>query len=118
MKTIITLLVALLLAPFCLHAGDASKSAKPNILVILADDLGYSDLGCYGGEIATRNLDKLAANGLRFTSFYNSAKCEPTRTGPNALAVEQRFKNFDRNGDGVWTISEFPPSAKSKGANQ
>ncbi|MEI7775449.1 MAG: arylsulfatase [Verrucomicrobiota bacterium] len=57
----------------------AALSAKPNVLVILADDLGYSDLGCYGGEIVTPNLDKLAANGLRFTQFYNSAKCEPTR---------------------------------------
>ena len=53
--------------------------ARPNILLILADDLGYSDLGCYGGEIATPNLDRLAANGLRFTQFYNTARCWPTR---------------------------------------
>ena len=66
----------LLLAFSVCFAGAAQK---PNVLIILADDLGYSDLGCYGGEIATPNLDKLAANGLRFTSFYNSAKCEPTR---------------------------------------
>jgi len=59
--------------------SHAALSSKPNVLVILADDLGYSDLGCYGGEIATPNLDKLAANGLRFNQFYNSAKCEPTR---------------------------------------
>ena len=57
----------------------AAAETKPNILIILADDMGYSDLGCYGGEIATPNLDRLAAGGLRFTSFYNSAKCEPTR---------------------------------------
>ena len=57
----------------------AATPAKPNVLIILADDMGFSDLGCYGGEIATPNLDKLAANGLRFTQFYNSAKCEPTR---------------------------------------
>jgi arylsulfatase len=54
-------------------------SAKPNIVFILADDLGYSDLGCYGGEIATPQLDSLAKNGLRFTQFYNSARCWPTR---------------------------------------
>ena len=72
-------LAALLLArPAALHAADATVK-KPNIVVILADDLGYSDLGCYGGEIATPNLDRLAAGGLRFTQFYNSAKCEPTR---------------------------------------
>lgn len=55
------------------------KAAKPNILIILADDLGFSDLGCYGGEIGTPNLDKLAANGLRFTNFYNTGRCWPTR---------------------------------------
>ncbi|HEV7221117.1 MAG TPA: arylsulfatase [Pirellulales bacterium] len=48
-------------------------------MLILADDLGYSDLGCYGGEIETPNLDKLAAGGLRFTRFYNTARCWPTR---------------------------------------
>jgi arylsulfatase A-like enzyme len=52
---------------------------RPNILLILADDLGFSDLGCYGGEIATPNLDALAANGLRFSQFYNTARCWPTR---------------------------------------
>src|SRR5271154_6237291 len=52
---------------------------KPNIVVILADDLGYADLGCYGGEIQTRNLDKLAKNGLRFTNFFNTARCCPSR---------------------------------------
>ncbi|NBV23433.1 MAG: arylsulfatase, partial [Proteobacteria bacterium] len=52
---------------------------RPNILLILADDLGYSDLGCYGSSIATPNLDRLAADGLRFTQFYNAARCCPTR---------------------------------------
>ena len=51
----------------------------PNIMVILADDLGYSDLGCYGGEVSTPNLDRLAENGLRFTQFYNTARCWPSR---------------------------------------
>src|SRR6185312_12075742 len=60
-------------------AGNAKKSRRPNIVLILADDLGYSDLGCYGGEIETPNLDKLAAGGLRFTRFYNTARCWPTR---------------------------------------
>ena len=52
---------------------------KPNILVILADDLGYSDLGCYGSEIHTPNLDRLAYNGVRFTRFYNASRSCPTR---------------------------------------
>ncbi|QNL51764.1 arylsulfatase [Olivibacter sp. SDN3] len=52
---------------------------KPNIVVILADDLGYADLGCYGGEIPTPNLDNLAKNGVRFTNFYNTARCCPSR---------------------------------------
>ena len=52
---------------------------KPNIVLILADDLGFSDLGCYGGEIQTPTLDKLAKNGLRFTQFYNTPRCCPSR---------------------------------------
>ncbi len=60
-------------------AGCAQKETRPNIIVILADDLGYSDLGCYGGEIQTPNLDRLAANGLRFNSFYNTSRSCPTR---------------------------------------
>lgn len=57
----------------------AAKSQRPNILIIMADDLGYSDLGCYGSEIATPNLDRLAKNGLRFRQFYNTSRCCPTR---------------------------------------
>ena len=57
----------------------ATASERPNIVLILADDMGYSDLGCYGGEIDTPNLDRLGANGLRFTDFHNAARCCPTR---------------------------------------
>jgi arylsulfatase A-like enzyme len=62
-------------------AKEAASPARrpPNVVVILADDLGYSDLGCYGGEIRTPNLDALAAGGLRFSQFYNTARCWPTR---------------------------------------
>jgi arylsulfatase A-like enzyme len=60
-------------------AAPAGAGVKPNILFILADDLGFSDLGCYGGEIATPNLDALASNGLRYTQFYNTARCWPSR---------------------------------------
>ena len=56
-----------------------APAKKPNVLLILADDLGYSDLGCFGGEIATPNLDRLARGGARFTQFYNSARCCPSR---------------------------------------
>jgi arylsulfatase len=59
--------------------APAGSKAKPNVLIILADDLGFSDVGCYGGEIATPNLDRLAAGGLRFTQFYNTARCWPSR---------------------------------------
>ncbi|QTN32685.1 arylsulfatase [Akkermansiaceae bacterium] len=57
----------------------AQGESRPNLLIILADDLGYSDLGCYGGEIRTPNLDALASEGLRFTQTYNSSRCCPTR---------------------------------------
>lgn len=59
--------------------GPARTSTRPNIIVILADDLGFSDIGCYGGEIRTPHLDWLAARGLRFTRFYNTSRCCPTR---------------------------------------
>jgi arylsulfatase len=55
------------------------SSRKPNIVLILNDDMGYSDIGCYGGEIETPNLDRLAADGLRFSQFYNTARCSPSR---------------------------------------
>jgi arylsulfatase A-like enzyme len=63
----------------CATLTHAAPTARPNFLVILADDLGYSDLSCYGGEIATPNLDTLADNGLRYTQFYNTSRCWPTR---------------------------------------
>ena len=56
-----------------------AKDTRPNIIVILADDLGFSDVGCYGGEINTPNINYLAQNGLRFTNFYNTSRCCPSR---------------------------------------
>ncbi|MEQ2008924.1 MAG: arylsulfatase [Limisphaerales bacterium] len=77
MKRLARLLLVKLL---CLALPLSAASApRPNILLILADDLGFSDLGCYGSSIATPNLDRLAAGGLRFTQFYNAARCCPTR---------------------------------------
>ena len=79
------------------------KADRPNIIIILADDLGYSDIGCYGGEIQTPNLDKLAKQGVRFTSFYNCARCCPTRasllTGKYAqeVGLARNGNNLDRN---------------------
>ena len=59
--------------------ASAHAAAKPNIILIMSDDMGFSDIGCYGSEIETPNLDALAADGLRFTQFYNTARCCPTR---------------------------------------
>tara|TARA_R110002049_G_scaffold285698_3_gene466883 strand:+ start:32724 stop:34472 length:1749 start_codon:yes stop_codon:yes gene_type:complete len=73
MRTLSCFLVVLLGA----HWDVAAE--KPNIIYIMSDDMGYSDIGCYGGEIETPNLDSLAAGGLRFTQFYNTARCCPTR---------------------------------------
>ncbi|WZP00938.1 sulfatase-like hydrolase/transferase [Isosphaeraceae bacterium EP7] len=65
---------------FALLAGVApAEAGRPNIVVVMSDDMGYSDLGCYGGEIGTPNLDALASGGVRFTQFYNNARCCPTR---------------------------------------
>ncbi len=70
------LFILLLACPFILFGA---VEQRPNVLLIMADDLGFSDLGCYGGEIKTPNLDRLAAKGIRFTQFYNTARCWPTR---------------------------------------
>ncbi|MBI3423835.1 MAG: arylsulfatase [Acidobacteria bacterium] len=79
-------------------------NARPNIIIIMSDDMGWSDIGCYGGEINTPNLDGLAANGLRFTQFYNNARCCPTRasllTGlyPHQAGIGHMME--DRNHEG------------------
>ena len=77
MYRIITLILATILCLGC--SNDAAKDDRPNILLILVDDMGFSDLGCYGGEIHTPNIDALAHQGLRFTNFYNTGRCCPTR---------------------------------------
>jgi arylsulfatase len=71
-------LLALIFFPLA-TASAAEPPARPNVIVILSDDMGFSDLGCYGGEINTPNLNQLASGGLRFTQFYNTARCCPTR---------------------------------------
>jgi len=59
--------------------STTSEASPPNIVLIMADDMGFSDIGCYGGEMKTPNIDRLAANGLKFKQFYNTARCCPTR---------------------------------------
>lgn len=68
-----------LLAALIITAEQSLAAPKPNIIVILVDDMGFSDIGCYGSEIPTPHLDALAAGGLRFTQFYNTGRCCPTR---------------------------------------
>ncbi|HVK08416.1 MAG TPA: arylsulfatase, partial [Gemmataceae bacterium] len=65
--------------PLLALAGPLAAADRPNVVVVLSDDMGFSDLGCYGGEIETPNLDALAAGGVRFAQFYNTARCCPTR---------------------------------------
>lgn len=80
-------IVSFLLLFICFLAADNStygqqssdRSARPNIILIISDDMGFSDLGCYGGEISTPNLDALAMSGLRYTRFYNMDHCAPSR---------------------------------------
>ncbi len=74
LRASLLLLLSTILSTHHLLAAD-----RPNIVLIMADDLGFSDLGCYGSEIETPNLDALASQGLRFTQFYNTAKCHSSR---------------------------------------
>lgn len=83
-------------------AAAQQQRTRPNIVVIMADDMGFADIGCYGGEISTPNLDKLAKNGVRFTQFYNAARCCPSRaallTGlaPHQAGVGSMIQNLGR----------------------
>ena len=78
-KSITWKLTLMFCAVLCTVFFAEAISARPNIIVILVDDLGYSDLGCYGGEIETPHLDRLAEGGIRFSQFYNTARCCPSR---------------------------------------
>src|SRR5436309_636156 len=93
--------------PAALAAAEPEKPARrpPNLVVILADDLGFSDLGCYGGEIQTPNLDALAKNGLRFTQFYNTARCWPSRSAlmSGYYAQQVRMDPQQKKGAPAWT---------------
>lgn len=71
--------LGLTMAAVPLYCAQAKTKKRPNIILIMADDMGYSDIGCYGGEVQTPNIDKLGYGGMRFTQFYNAAKCNPTR---------------------------------------
>lgn len=75
----VTLLSFVLTVVISVCLGNVVGAEKPNIVLIMSDDMGFSDIGCYGGEIGTPNLDRLAAGGLRFTQFYNTGRCCPTR---------------------------------------
>lgn len=72
-------LLIVLSAVLCHTAVGRSADAPPNVVLVMVDDMGFSDLGCFGGEIETPNIDALAASGLRFTQFYNTSRCCPTR---------------------------------------
>ncbi len=86
---IFSLFAGLMLGSLLAHA--APDRTRPNFILIMVDDMGYSDIGCYGGEVKTPNLDQLAKDGLRFTQFYNTAKCHTTRaellTGNYAYSI-------------------------------
>ena len=100
----------------------AAEQSRPNIILILADDLGYSDLGCYGGEIETPNLDALAEGGLRFSQFYNGARCCPTRaslmTGlyPHAAGMGSMTPSRDTKKGPAWQRLCFALAVDGQGA--
>ena len=98
-KWLFALSLAFSLWSFCLSAAP-----RPNIILIMSDDMGFSDIGCYGSEINTPNLDALAKDGLRFTQFYNTARCCPTRASllsglyPHQAGIGHMME--DRGNDG------------------
>lgn len=84
---------------------DPTASKRPNFLVIVADDLGYSDVGCYGGEIETPNIDRLAKEGIRMSNFHTASACSPTRamlfsgTDNHIAGLGQMFEHMGAFGD-------------------
>jgi arylsulfatase len=116
-----------------------NQTARPNIVIILADDMGYSDLGCFGGEINTPNINNLASEGLRFTNFYNCGRSWPSRssmlTGYNYQSVRQSSENNRPEGwsraipqylstvgyrsyhSGKWHVMELPKATADAGFN-
>lgn len=102
--------VALTLAMLSsLFASARANDDRPNIVIIVCDDMGFSDLGCYGGEIETPNLDRLASQGLRFIDFHNNAKCSETRASIMTGLWHQQSKNLKLPGN--VTIAEVLKSA-------
>ncbi len=73
------MLMLLFVCQYASAQAPSNNLNKPNVIVILTDDIGFSDIGCFGSEIRTPNIDKLAGNGIRFTHFYNTARCSPSR---------------------------------------
>ncbi|MEO2027947.1 MAG: arylsulfatase [Fuerstiella sp.] len=117
------LLTTIVIVLMCLHV---QADDRPNIVVIVCDDMGFSDIGCYGGEIDTPNLDRLAANGLRFTDFHNNAKCSETRASLLTGLWHQQSANLKKPGhvtlaevlrsagyatmmSGKWHVAGAPP---------
>ena len=118
MKKLPLILIAAL---FCLPVACTVKVTptatpqaveRPNVLIILADDLGFSDIGCYGGEIETPNLDTLANNGLRFTQFYNTARCWPTRAALLTGYYAQQVRRDKLPGKPIGGGRKRPPWAR------
>src|SRR5687768_8913645 len=91
---------------------------QPNILLILNDDMGYSDIGCYGGEVDTPNLDRLARNGLRFSQFYNTARCSPSRasllTGLHPHQTGIGILTYDSLGTNTGAGSFYDPNTLTR----
>ena len=114
----LSMLWALALLTPCVDAAD-----RPNVIIMMADDMGYSDIGCYGSEIETPTLDSLAANGLRFTQFYNTSRCCPTRAalltglyphqaGVGHMMEDRKLPGYrGRIGPNTQTIAEVMRSA-------
>ena len=96
--------VLVLLSVLSAAFAAAAPGAKPNIVLIMADDMGYSDIGCFGSEIRTPNIDRLAREGLTFTQFYNNAKCTTTRASLlSGMYPRQNGSNIPRD---IPTIAE------------
>jgi len=96
-RNLLSFIIAIVFLGGCSQSEKGTETKPPNIIIIMADDLGFSDPGCFGGEIQTPNLDYLASNGIRFTQMYNCARCCPTRASLMTGKYQHRV-GLARNG--------------------
>lgn len=111
MKLIVNFFIVFTILNQSCQSPERLVNERPNVILIITDDMGYSDIGCYGGEIQTPTLDKLASEGIKFSQFYNGGKCEPSR----AIITSGHYYHTTRNQQWRTSLPSFGDMMSSVG---